>query len=183
MVEQVGEQARQVVSKVTDVARQTVTPSKPGMHVAMYLGLLRESEQQLADAYMAVGERHSAEADIRDMCKQLATWSRAHMEILSPMIDQYGAQTSDEPKQLAGALFQGTRTGAIGLLRDLHDLELLTHQVQLCWLALGQGARALHDTDMAHLCEELGLETDRQIAWLRTRLREIAPQALVVPAL
>ncbi len=105
------------------------------------------------------------------------------MEALSLMVDQYGAETSDEPKQLAGALFHGARIGGIGLLRDLHDLELLAYHVHLCWFALGQGTSALRATALAQLCDELGLETDRQIAWLRTRMREIAPQALVVPAL
>ncbi len=183
LAEQVGEQGKQVVTKIMDVARQAVTPSKPGLHIAAYLGLLWASEQQLADAYRTVGERHSAEADIHAMCAQLAAWSQAHVEALRPMIARYEAQTSDEPKRLADALFQGPRIGGIGLLRDLHDLELLAYQVHLCWLALGQGARALYDTDMVRLCEELGLETDRQLAWLRTRIREIAPQALVVPAL
>ncbi len=153
------------------------------MHIAAYLGLLQTSEQQLADAYRVVGERHSAEADIRDMCTQVAGWSEAHVQALRALIDRYETQPSDEPKQLAGALFQGPRIGGIGLLRDLHDLELLAYQVQLCWFALGQGARALRDTDMAQLCEDLGQETDRQIAWLRTRIREIAPQVLAVPAL
>ena len=99
------------------------------------------------------------------------------------MIDQYGVQTSDEAQQIAGALFPGTRVGGIGLLRDLHDLHLLPDQVHLCWFALGQAGRGLRNMEMARMCEELGRETDLQISWLRTRMRELAPQALVVPAL
>ncbi len=53
------------------------------MHVATYLGLLRGSEQQLADACLAVGERHRAEADIRDMCTHPGAWSQIHMEAVS----------------------------------------------------------------------------------------------------
>ena len=35
---------------------------------------------------------------------------------------------------------------------------------------------------MAATLIEIGLETDRQIAWLETHIKKIAPQALVVPA-
>lgn len=181
--QQVAEQAKKVISKVTNVAKEAVVPAEPGIHIATYLGLLHGSEQQLAEAYTSVGERHAAEAEIRDMCKQLASWSRAHMQALGPLIHRYGAQTSKEPAQLAESLFQGPRITSTGLLRDLHDLWLLANQVHLCYLALGQAARALRDMDMERACQDLGLETDRQIAWLLTHIKQIAPQALVVPAL
>ena len=93
------------------VAKHAVTPAQPGMHVGTYLGLLRASEQELADAFTAVGERHPAEAEIRGMCLQLAASSRAHVEALGPMIDQYGVQTTDEAQQIAGAFPGYARQG------------------------------------------------------------------------
>jgi hypothetical protein len=50
-------------------------------------------------------------------------------------------------------------------------------------MILVQAARALRDNEMAATLIEIGLETDRQVAWLDTHIKTIAPQALVVPAI
>ena len=77
-------------------------------------------------------------------------------------------------------LFEGPRSGGIGLLRDLHDLWLAAAEVHLCYEAVRQAGRALHDKELVALCDRLGLQTDRQLAWLRTRIDQAAPQALTV---
>ena len=77
-------------------------------------------------------------------------------------------------------LFEGPRSGETGLLRDLHDLWLAAAEVHLCYEAVRQAGRALHDKELVALCDRLGLQTDRQLAWLRTRIDQAAPQALTV---
>lgn len=150
------------------------------MHVAEYLGLVHQSEQDLATAFRKVAKHHGDEPDILQTCQLLASWSDAHLEALAPIITRYREQREDEPEDLSEDLFRGPRTGAVALLRDLHDLWLLANEVKLCWTVLNQAARSLRDGELEKQCTELGAETERQILWLMTRIKQAAPQALVV---
>ena len=96
------------------------------------------------------------------------------------MIARYGEQSQKEPNRLRRALFAGPRSGGVGLLRDLHDLWLAAAEVHLCYEAVRQAGRALHDKELVALCDQSGSQTDRQLAWLRTRIDQAAPQALAV---
>jgi len=65
-------------------------------------------------------------------------------------------------------------------LHDLHDLYLLVTGAQLCWTVLLQAAHALRDKDLEVVAQQSGGETDGQLAWLETRIKQAAPQALTV---
>jgi len=65
-------------------------------------------------------------------------------------------------------------------LRDLHDLYLLVTEAQLCWNVLLQAAHALRDKDLEATAQQSDGETDGQLAWLETRIKQAAPQALTV---
>ena len=150
------------------------------MHIGNYLGLLIASEEQLAAALLTVTERHSDEPDIGGICHLLASWSREHVNALQPLIPRYNEQKSDEPERLQHTLFEGTRNGSLALLRDLHDLWLLANEVHLCWTVLSQAALALRDSELKELCRHCDHETERQLAFLLTRIKQSAPQSLVV---
>lgn len=150
------------------------------MHVAEYIGLLHSSEQKLAEALRKVAVHHRDEVDIEQTCKLLASWSEQHVVALAPVVARYHEQHPGEPEDLREALFHGPRTGPMAMIRDLHDLWLLASEVSLCWTVLDQSARALRDRELERLCTELKQQTDRQIAWLKTRIKQASPQALVV---
>ena len=59
----------------------------------------------------------------------------------------------------------------------------MVNDADLSITILVQAGRALRDNKIAATLIEIGLETDRQIAWIDTHIKTIAPQALVVPAL
>lgn len=68
----------------------------------------------------------------------------------------------------------------MGLLRDLHDLYLMACECDISWTIVGQAAQGARDEDLLGVvtaCEE---ETAIQLKWLRTRMKQAAPQALVV---
>jgi hypothetical protein len=146
------------------------------------LGLARAAARQPEKALREVGQRHEKEPDMRPILDRLADWSRANLEALQPLIARYSAHDRDEPRRLAGALFQGRRTGGLGLLRDLHDLWLLAHEAHITWEVLHQAAQALRDPEMVQVCAQATAQADRRIAWLRTRIDQAAPQALIVPS-
>ena len=150
------------------------------MLLSHYLGLLHRAETELAAAFREVADTHGEEPDVFHLCNKLAGDCDGHAEQLQPFADRYGEDAPREPERLHSELFQGTRSGGIGLLRDLHDLYLMATECDIAWTLVGQGAQGARDTDLldvVHACEG---ETAVQLKWLKTRMKQAAPQALVV---
>ena len=150
------------------------------MHIANYLGILENSEKQLTDAFEHVALKHKDEPDIEQMCQKLSGWSREHRGRIMPFVKKYSEEKSSEPKDLKRELFSEKRRGSLALLRDLHDLWLLTQEVQLCWIVLHQATLALRDEALKAACEFCSTRTKRQTDWLLGRIKQAAPQTLVV---
>ena len=150
------------------------------MHLAHYLGLLHRSQTNLAEAFRQVGDAHREEPDIYHLCRQQAQKCDAHAERLQPFAQRYAEDAPKEPDRLYSELFRGTRTGGIGLLRDLQDLYLMTAECDICWTVVGQAAQGVRDHDLLDVVTGCEGETAVQLKWLRTRMKQAAPQALVV---
>jgi hypothetical protein len=150
------------------------------MHLAHYLGLLHRAQDALAGAFREVGAAHSDEADIAQLCRQQAQHCDERAAALQPFAERYAEDAPDEPERLHSELFSGARTGGLGLLRDLQDLYLMTAECDICWTLVRQAAQGLRDTDLVDVVDEAAAATSIQQAWLRTRMKQAAPQALVV---
>jgi hypothetical protein len=150
------------------------------MHLAHYLGLLHRAQLALADAFRQVADAHREEPDIEHLCHRLAKQCDRHAERLEPFARRYAEEAPDEPDRLHSELFRGTRTGGLGLLRDLQDLYLMAAECDICWTVVGQAARGIRDTDLVDVVTGCETETAIQLKWLRTRMKQAAPQALVV---
>jgi hypothetical protein len=150
------------------------------MQLAHYLGLLHKAEDNLARAFREVGAAHGDEPDVRLDCERMARQCASHVDRLGPFVDRYGEDASDEPDKLHADLFQGTRSGGLGLLRDLHDLYLMASQSDISWTMIGQAAQGARDTDLLDTVSACEYDTTIQLAWIRTRIKAAAPQALVV---
>jgi hypothetical protein len=150
------------------------------MHLATYLGLLDSSERTLADAFRQVADGHGDEPDIVHLCHEFAGQADRHVHDLSPVVDRFGEEREQEPERLHAAEFGGTRTGGVGLLRDLQDLYVLASLVDITWTAVAQAARGLRDRELIDLVAGCEQEVSGQLAWLRTRLKQSATQALIV---
>jgi anaerobic selenocysteine-containing dehydrogenase len=74
----------------------------------------------------------------------------------------------------------GPREGGLGLLRDLHDLYLMASECDMAWTLVGQAAQGARDTDLLAVVQACEGETAAQLQWLKSRMKEAAPQALVV---
>ena len=151
--------------------------------IGWYVGQLQNAEQQLEAAFRSVAEKHERDPELRHTAIVLAGWSRRHVEVLEEFGREFGGkQTTPDPERLRGALFQGNRFGGLGLVRDLHDLAVLVSDVQLGWTVLRQGVAALHESAAEAACIEAYQETERQLGWVKTQLKNAAPQALTVVA-
>lgn len=150
------------------------------MHLAHYLGLLHRSLVNMATAYREIARAHRDEPDIETVCSRLAGRCDLHADRLRPFADRYAEEAVDEPDRLYSDLFRGTRTGGLGLLRDLHDLYLMAAECDICWTIVAQAARGARDRDLLATVTAAQRETEIQLKWLRTRMKQAAPQALVV---
>jgi hypothetical protein len=150
------------------------------MQLAHYLGLLHRAQEQLAKAFREIGEGHADEQDVFHQCLRLARQCDAHAEALKPFADRYGEEADDEPERLHSTLFEGAREGPLGLLRDLHDLYLMASECDITWTLVGQAAQGARDTELLDVVRKCEGETSIQLKWLKSRMKEAAPQTLVV---
>ncbi len=153
----------------------------PGsIHLANYLGLIHRSELALADAFRQVGEGHPKEVDVYHIAHTLAGQCKQHAERIKPFADRYGEDAPEEPDRLHTEIFDGARSGGLGLLRDLQDLYLMAAECDITWTLVGQAAQGLRDDALLEVVLTSEKETAVQLKWLRTRMKQAAPQALLV---
>jgi hypothetical protein len=149
------------------------------MHIGRYIELVHKGHQDLAKALRDVAGSHIDEPDVAVTCVQLAAWSDRMVKDLSPFVEKYGEEKDDEPDRLKSILFIKPRSGSLALLRDLHDLWLMSNEAELCCLVLKQAASGLHDEELLNVCNTMEQQTKRQTAWLLTRIKSAAPQILI----
>lgn len=53
-------------------------------------------------------------------------------------------------------------------------------ECDICWTVVGQAAYGARDEDLLAVVKSCEQETAIQLKWLRTRMKQAAPQALVV---
>jgi len=150
------------------------------VHLANYLGYLHRAELNLAGGFRKVAESHAAEADVYHTCNTLAKQCETHAEQLEPFVNRYGEERPEEPENLYHELFGETRSGGLGLLRDLHDLYLMANACDISWTMIGQAAQGTRDRELLETVEACERQTATQIKWLKTRMKQAAPQALLV---
>jgi hypothetical protein len=114
------------------------------------------------------------------MTRKLAAECDRHAERLAPFAQRYGEDAPSEPERLHSELFKGTRSGGLGLLRDLHDLFLMATECDVAWTLVGQAAQGTRDTELLEVVQGCEGETAIQLKWIESRMKEAAPQALVV---
>ncbi|GHE92591.1 hypothetical protein [Streptomyces fumanus] len=149
------------------------------MHLATYVGLQHTAARTLADAFRQVADGHADEPDVHNLGHTLARMSDTHVELLAPVADRYGEEREDEPERLHADGLPGTRSGGVGLLRDLQDLYTLASFVDITWTVLGQAAQGTRDRELLKVVHTCKTDTQRQLRWLNTRIKQAAPQALI----
>ncbi|WP_018614040.1 hypothetical protein [Segetibacter koreensis] len=150
------------------------------MHIGQYIDLVHRTEIDLVKAFKKVAKAHGDEPDVYQTCQLLASWSQKLVEEFEPIVKRYKEESDKEPDRLTQTLLKDTRKGGLALLRDLHDLYLITTEVKVCCTILKQASDGLRDKDLTAMCEEIERQTTRQLSWLLTRAKQAAPQTLIV---
>jgi hypothetical protein len=150
------------------------------VNLPLYLGLLRRSEEVLGESFQQVAEGHADEPDVFHLCSSLAKQCAQHDTRLRPVIARYGEQSDGEPDRFHADALSETRSGPVGLLRDLQDLYVLASLVDITWTIVKQAGQALRDEELLDIVAGCEAETRVQLSWLTTRIKQAAPQALLV---
>jgi hypothetical protein len=141
------------------------------MKFPVYRGLLHHAETALGQSFRQVADGHGDEPDVRILCRSLADQCDRHTAALGPIIARYGeARAGDELERLHADGLSHTRSGGLGLLRDLQDLYLLASFVDITWIMIKQAGQGLRDTDLLAVVTSCDAETAVQLQWIRTRM-------------
>jgi hypothetical protein len=151
-----------------------------------------DAEAALAKRLLAVGERHAAEHDVYHLGHTLARQAAGHVTRLTPFAERYWARAPRPATRGAGnapgilkavrhrgaQLIGRAETPGLLLLRDLRETYLLAQEVEIAWVILRQAALAVRDGDLLDVIGRCHEETETCGKWLRTRIKETAPQIL-----
>jgi hypothetical protein len=167
-----------VLSDLSEHIKRTM--SSPNQRpIGLYLERLEEGERYLSKAFHQVAHQHREEPDIHATSLLMASWSREQADGVKQVIETYHVSKRTDFDRSVKSLFEGPRSGGGGLLQDLHEVWLAANEVYLEYDIVKQAAKALHDQALVEVCEQSRLNTHRQLAWLRTRIDQLAPQILV----
>jgi anaerobic selenocysteine-containing dehydrogenase len=175
LAERAGELAKGVIAGV----EKKLKPQRA--HLADYIGLLDASEKRLVKGFEQVRKTHLDEPDVDALCKLFGGWSKQAESMLKPLISKYGERQEGEPKRLDKALLVQRSQEGFDMLRDFHDLWLLVNESMMSLTVLEQAARALRDQELLDTLKHMKERNERQLTWLKARIKQAAPQVLVVP--
>jgi ferredoxin-nitrate reductase len=116
------------------------------------------------------------------MCTLFRGWWQAADQQLKPFIEKYSGRQAGEPENSDEGPVVQRGQGGFDLLCDLHELCLLVNDNLISLTVIKQAAQALQDQELEQTIQQIRRQYQRQQTWLMTRLRETAPQVLVVPS-
>ena len=149
---------------------------------------VQDAELELARHLIALADKHVQESDVYHMSLARAHACAEHVWQLRPFVDPYGAHAVDVGDATTPGFLETLRQGmkAIGhtpvagvaLLHDLRDVYVLAHRVEIDWIVLQQASKAARATDLLAVTGACAEEAEQTWKWLRTRIKETAPEAL-----
>lgn len=150
------------------------------MKIPEYLELLHTTEQTLAASFVRMADGYPTDPEIRSVCRTFAGQCDEHQATLQPMLRRYGvADGGNGPEWRHVAGVTETGSGPLGLLRDLEDLSMLAAFLHLTWTVVGQTANDLRDHGLAAAAQACDRQLEIQSEWITTRIKRVAPRALI----
>jgi hypothetical protein len=159
------------------------------MKLGLALKQVQDAEEELASELLKVADRHAVDHEIHHTAHRLALGCAALTERLRPFGDRYETEIepadADSPgllermRQRSSELLGRTPPSGMLLLRDLRELWLAAQAAEISWVVLAQGAQAARDPELLALATEGHDEAEVRGKWIRTHIKESAPQVLV----
>jgi hypothetical protein len=148
-------------------------------HLPSILGLLQNSERQLGGAFLEMAKRYGDDYEFARGCELFAGWSETHIEKLDELVAEFGTIPAEEPAAIRKVLFQARQPVGVAWLWDIQDLLTLAHQTCTAWMSLEQAAKCWKNAQLNASVLCCSADLDREISWLKTQLKNAAPQAIL----
>lgn len=159
------------------------------MKVGKAIEDVQAAEAGLAKELLRIGERHASEHDVYHVCHTLAKRCDRQLALLVPHAERYGAQIEDavgesspvveRVRRMSSELLGRHHVSGALLLHDLKELWGHVQQTELEWVILLQAAKAARDQELKIAAEEGREHAESRGKWVRSRIKELAPQVLV----
>ncbi|MFC4493482.1 hypothetical protein ACFPA8_04955 [Streptomyces ovatisporus] len=158
--------------------------------IVMILAGLHDAEADLARAFRKVAERQEADEGTHYPCRALAQQCEQCARRVRRLARRYDeelpdrgasdalAAAADSLQQRLAALTGRRPSQGLLLLRDLRELYLKAQPAAVHLTLLKQAAQAVRDRELLDEVAGLDEEIRTQLEWIRTRVREVAPQVL-----
>jgi hypothetical protein len=147
------------------------------MYIGLYLRLLVGTEADLAASFDAVASNHTDEPDVSAICAKFAEQSTEQSARLQPFAERCGDSGQADVRR-SHLLVHTAHPAPLRLLDDLHDSYILASEVDIVATIAYQAAQMLRDGELVDTLAASCDTTARQLAWLTTRIKQAAPQAL-----
>ncbi|MCO5970799.1 hypothetical protein [Actinoallomurus soli] len=159
--------------------------------VGLLLDQLHRAETRLGAEFRRVAGREAADQEVYYVCRDLARQCDERAAAIRRLGTRYGRSIAapsgpgplrtalTELRRRASCLLGRQRISGLLLLRDLRALFLAAQAANVAWIAVGQLAQALKDGEMLTLVNGLHKENLTQIKWIKSKVREASPQALL----
>ena len=149
----------------------------------------QHAEMELAKQLIGLAERHQAEPDVYHMSLARAHSCAEHVWALRPFLDAYDAHAVDVDDATTPSFLDTLRQGAaaavanrpasgMALVNDLRDTYGIAHRAEISWIVVQQGAKAARDSNLVSVVAVCVEEAEQTWKWVRTRIKDAAPQAL-----
>ncbi|MGY2873862.1 hypothetical protein ACVW00_001052 [Marmoricola sp. URHA0025 HA25] len=159
--------------------------------IPVVLADLHEAEVHLHLELQRLGERHGADHEDAHVTRDLAAWSAAHVQRLASEGRRFDLELGDVPRS-TNPLAAGVRrksselmgrrhAPAVLLVNDLRQVYGDACLVHLDWVLLGQLAQATRDSALLDLAGSCGAESERQVHWAESKLKDSVVQAMTIP--
>ena len=160
------------------------------MKIGPALEHLHSSQRDLADELQALAERHATDHDVYHVGGMLAERCDRLAKGLGPFLEAYGQDEPDDEgsdivrtfaervRRTTAAMVGRSDKAGLLLLRDLRELYVHAQETEIDWTIARQGALVARDQALDITCLTGMQETERVVRWLKTRIKEGAPQAL-----
>ena len=158
------------------------------MKLGIAIDDVQDAETQLAKQLVTLAERHHTEPDIYHMSLARAHACAEHVWRLRPFLEPYDAHPVDVDEATTPGFLDTLRqavtaaghmpVAALALVNDLRDTYAIAHRAEISWIVLQQAAKAARDSELLKVVGVCAEEAEQTWKWLRTRIKDTAPEAL-----
>jgi hypothetical protein len=161
---------------------------RAGDGLGLAISAVHRDEGRLVHAFADLADRHAVEHEIHHVARDLAGWSREHVQRLAQAGRSHGLDLDDEPgrehewaeglKRAAAELLVRRRAPSVMLLADLRGLHREVSGASLDWEILAQAAQASEDGELVDLASACHPQTLRQLRWTNAHVKVLSPQVV-----